>query len=124
MISLLEHALANIAADPYRLIASNKAHARILWDCSWSADSSMFATGSRDKTIKIWAKKDATNSASWAAVATIKLPEAVTAVEFAPIVGNKSNILAAGLEDGRIFLFESIVGAPEVWSPLGEIKRE
>lgn len=123
MISL-EHALANIAADPYRLIASNKAHARILWDCSWSADSSMFATGSRDKTIKIWAKKDATNSASWAAVATIKLPEAVTAVEFAPIVGNKSNILAAGLEDGRIFLFESIVGAPEVWSPLGEIKRE
>ncbi|KAF9303405.1 Elongator subunit elp2 [Mortierella antarctica] len=122
--SLFEKVEDPNAADPYRLIASNKAHARILWDCSWSADDSMFATGSRDKTIKIWSKKDATNSASWTTVATIKLPEAVTAVEFAPIVGNKSNVLAAGLEDGRIFLFESIVGAAETWSPLGEIKRE
>ncbi|KAG0342500.1 Elongator subunit elp2 [Podila horticola] len=122
--SLFERVEDPNAADPYRLIASNKAHARILWDCSWSADDSMFATGSRDKTIKIWAKKDVENSSSWATVATIKLPEAVTAVEFAPIIGNKSNVLAAGLEDGRIFLFESIVGAPETWSPLGEIKRE
>ncbi|KAF9319376.1 Elongator subunit elp2 [Podila horticola] len=121
---LFGHGYELMSTDPYRLIASNKAHARILWDCSWSADDSMFATGSRDKMIKIWAKKDVENSSSWATVATIKLPEAVTAVEFAPIIGNKSNVLAAGLEDGRIFLFESIVGAPETWSPLGEIKRE
>ncbi|KAF9419312.1 Elongator subunit elp2 [Podila epigama] len=112
------------AADPFKLIASNKAHARILWDCSWSADDSMFATGSRDKTIKIWAKKDAADSASWTSIATIKLPEAVTAVEFSPLVSNTRHILAAGLEDGRIFLFESNVDSPETWKPLGEIKRE
>ncbi|KAG0347830.1 Elongator subunit elp2 [Podila humilis] len=123
--SLFEKVEDPNAADPYRLIASNKAHARILWDCSWSADDSMFATGSRDKTVKIWAKKDPANSASWATVASVKLPEAVTAVEFAPIVsGGNKNVLAAGLEDGRVFLFENTVGVPETWSPLGEIERK
>jgi elongator complex protein 2 len=32
-------------------IAKNKAHSRIIWDCSWSHDDKLFATGSRDKTV-------------------------------------------------------------------------
>ncbi|KAG0002245.1 hypothetical protein BGZ80_006002, partial [Entomortierella chlamydospora] len=79
----------------------------------------MFATGSRDKTIKIWAVPGCKN------VATIKLPEAVTAVEFAPQVPGHDgeHVLAAGLEDGRIFLFKCLLDKPEEWVPLGEIKR-
>ncbi|KAF8934778.1 Elongator subunit elp2 [Dissophora ornata] len=122
--SLFERVEDPNAADPYKLVVSNKAHARILWDCSWSHDDSLFATGSRDKTIKVWA------ATSWStSVATIKLPEAVTAVEFAPQVPGreekaKEHILAAGLEDGRIFLFRCLAESPQEWTPLGEIKRE
>ncbi|KAF9192097.1 Elongator subunit elp2 [Haplosporangium sp. Z 11] len=122
--SLFERVEDPNAADPYRLVASNKAHARILWDCSWSSDDSMFATGSRDKTIKVWSNNN--EKQAWTAIATIKLPEAVTAVEFSPIVGQekKSHILAAGLEDGRIFLFTCLAEQPETWTPLGEIQRK
>ncbi|KAF9161161.1 Elongator subunit elp2 [Actinomortierella ambigua] len=124
--SLYERVEGQEETNPYKLVASNKAHARILWDCSWSSDDSMFATASRDKTVKIWVKKDP----SWAAVATLKLPEAVTAVAFAPMVetedeGNQSrlHLLAAGLEDGRMFVFSSEAGAPETWTPVCEVPR-
>ena len=30
---------------------AEKAHARIVWDCSWAADGACFATASRDKTV-------------------------------------------------------------------------
>ncbi|KAF9432182.1 Elongator subunit elp2 [Entomortierella beljakovae] len=108
------------AANPYKLVASNKAHARILWDCTWSYDDTMFATGSRDKTVKIWSIPTCKN------IATIKLPEAVTAVDFSPsIPGHEGDhVLAVGLEDGRIFLFKSNTSSIETWTPLGEIKRE
>ena len=36
---------------PYKLVTKNKAHARIIWDCSWSHDDLLFATGSRDKSV-------------------------------------------------------------------------
>ncbi|KAF9278599.1 Elongator subunit elp2 [Mortierella alpina] len=120
--SLFERVEDPNAEDPYKLVASNKAHARILWDCSWSHDDTMFATGSRDKTIKIWSQRNG----AWAAIATLKLPEAVTAVEFAPQVPGREgeHVLAAGLEDGRVFLFKALSEQPEMWAPLGEIKRE
>jgi WD40 repeat protein len=40
-----------IGTTPYKLVAKNKAHSRIIWDCSWSHDDKLFATGSRDKTV-------------------------------------------------------------------------
>ncbi|KAG0273987.1 hypothetical protein BGZ95_010210 [Linnemannia exigua] len=91
----------------------------------------MFATASRDKTIKIWKSASPTSQAGspWSAIATIKLPEAVTAVEFAPALEGregreKEHVLAAGLEDGRVFLFRCDAEKPEVWAPLGEVSRE
>jgi elongator complex protein 2 len=68
---------------PYKLVAKNKAHARIIWDCSWSHDDAFFVTGSRDKTVKIWTHTQEDNN--WVCVATVKCTEAVTAVDFAPI---------------------------------------
>lgn len=113
------------AVDPYKLVASNKSHARILWDCSWAHDDSLFATGSRDKTVKIWSA-----ATSWTSIATIKLPEAVTSVELAPLiplaVGEDSHrhVLAVGLEDGRIFVYKCLASKPEEWTLVGEIPRE
>ncbi|KAG0367962.1 Elongator subunit elp2 [Gamsiella multidivaricata] len=106
-----------------RVNVSNKAHARILWDCSWSHDDTLFATGSRDKTVKIW------KTSIWTNMTTIKLPEAVTAVEFAPSMPGreetqKEHVLAVGLEDGRIFLFRCLAEKPEEWTLLREIARE
>ncbi|KAI9497334.1 WD40-repeat-containing domain protein [Zychaea mexicana] len=85
---------------PYQLVAKNKAHARIIWDCSWSHDDTMFATGSRDKSIKIWTQQGET----WGCVATIKCVEAVTAIEFAPAQVDGQYLLAVGLEDGQLQL--------------------
>lgn len=67
---------------PYKLVAKNKAHARIIWDCSWSHDDKLFVTGSRDKTVKIWIQPDEAVP-NWTCVHTIKCEEAVTAVDFA-----------------------------------------
>ena len=32
-------------------VASDKSHARIIWDCAWAAEGDLFATASRDKTV-------------------------------------------------------------------------
>ncbi|RUS29085.1 WD40-repeat-containing domain protein [Jimgerdemannia flammicorona] len=82
--SLFERVLGD-DANPYKLVAQNKSHARIIWDCSWSHDGKLFATGSRDKTVKIWSQTGETSSA-WSCLATIKLSEAVTAVDLAPFL--------------------------------------
>ncbi|RGB42359.1 quinon protein alcohol dehydrogenase-like superfamily [Rhizophagus diaphanus] len=82
---------------PYKFITKNKAHSRIIWDCSWSHDDKLFATGSRDKT----------EQTQWDCKSTIKFQEAVTAIDFAPIFINQRYLLAIGLENGKIFIYQS-----------------
>ena len=36
----------------YEPVAMDKSHARIIWDCAWAPDGSVFATASRDKTVE------------------------------------------------------------------------
>lgn len=46
---------AGDSAPIYELVQSiPKAHDRIIWDLGWSWDEVYFASGSRDKTVKIW----------------------------------------------------------------------
>ncbi|KAI8390089.1 WD40-repeat-containing domain protein [Blakeslea trispora] len=102
---------------PYRLVAKNKAHARIIWDCSWSHDDKLFVTGSRDKTLKVWSKQDD----KWDCVATIKCEEAITAVDFAPVLVNDRYVVAVGLENGQIQLLTSVeqqINQWETWQCL------
>ncbi|KAI7885696.1 WD40 repeat-like protein [Lichtheimia hyalospora FSU 10163] len=100
------------ADAPYQLAFKNKAHARIIWDCSWTHDDRMFATGSRDKTVKIWAQADG----EWKNVATIKFEEAITAVEFAPALMDGRYLLAVGLENGQIKLIAASVQDITQWA--------
>ncbi|KAI8585118.1 quinon protein alcohol dehydrogenase-like superfamily [Geranomyces variabilis] len=74
----------------YELYTSNpKAHARIIWDGAWTHDGHIFATGSRDKTIKFWTF-EATGGVS-KNVLTMKFDESVTALDFAPELIHKRN---------------------------------
>jgi WD40 repeat protein len=38
--------------EGYVPVASNNSHARIIWDCSWAAEGDVFATASRDKSVR------------------------------------------------------------------------
>jgi WD40 repeat protein len=41
---------------PFRFLGRvMKAHARIIWACSWTPDGLRFATGARDSSVKVWA---------------------------------------------------------------------
>ncbi|KAI0269264.1 WD40 repeat-like protein [Gloeopeniophorella convolvens] len=91
----------------YVPIAADKSHARIIWDGAWAPDGSVFATASRDKTVKIW-KSTNEDSAKWTAVATLKLPEAATAVAFAPLAETSAQTLAIGLETGDVLFYTSV----------------
>ncbi|KAI8887665.1 WD40 repeat-like protein [Backusella circina FSU 941] len=99
---------------PYKLVAKNKAHARIIWDCSWSHDDRFFITGSRDKTVKIWSHTP--DNKNWTCVATIKCTEAVTAVDFAPALVDDKYVVALGLENGHIQLLSSVDNEANEWT--------
>jgi len=78
-----------------------KAHERIIWGCCWSLDDKIFATGSRDKTVKIWYRSE---KELWETKNTITFTSGITAVAFAPI--NGYYLLAVGTEDGEIYLYD------------------
>lgn len=40
-------------SDGFTAVAADKSHARIIWDCSWAHEGDVFATASRDKTVRI-----------------------------------------------------------------------
>ncbi|ORY39773.1 WD40 repeat-like protein [Neocallimastix californiae] len=87
--------------EPYKLVGHNsKAHARIIWDCSWTPDNKYFATASRDKTLKIWKIGEEEPVNKWI-VSTLKLKESITAVQFLDINASYY-VLALGLESGKI----------------------
>ena len=63
-----------------------KAHERIVWGVAWAHDDAFFATASRDKSVKVWARPAAADSAgAWRLHSTLaKLPDSATAVAWAP----------------------------------------
>ncbi|KAI0824601.1 WD40 repeat-like protein [Trametes gibbosa] len=95
--------------DRYVPLAANRSHGRIIWDCAWAPDGAVFATASRDKTH--------VESKAWAAVATIQMKSAATAVAFAPVASDsRSRTVAIGLESGEILLYAAPRDDPSQWS--------
>jgi len=114
---------ASVGAGAFVGSTKLKAHARIIWSCSWAPvrGAHYFATGSRDKSVKCFRV-----DAQGAPVEDACLPvfgAAVTAVAFAPMAPQRGDrlfpeaaelaaaaprlTLAVGLEDGTIELWQS-----------------
>ncbi|KAI0157550.1 elongator complex protein [Xylariaceae sp. FL1272] len=88
----------------YKLLQSNtKAHSRMILDTAWAPSTSglVFATGGRDKQVKIWRKES--SESQIACVQTIAETHPVTAVDFKPHANKDGNyVLAVGNEAGKI----------------------
>ena len=50
---------------PYALLATVKAHRRVIWSCSWSTDGTLFATGTVAVLLWQWSSCGVPASASW-----------------------------------------------------------
>jgi len=101
--------------EPFR---ADKSHTRIIWDCAWANENDLFATASRDKTVKLWGLADViANEKKQTPVLTIKTKEAATAVAFAPF-NNSRRLLAVGLESGEIQVYLNRKDQSHLWSQI------
>ncbi|EMD41027.1 hypothetical protein CERSUDRAFT_44275 [Gelatoporia subvermispora B] len=100
--------------DGFAPVAADKSHGRIIWDCAWAHEGDVFATASRDKTVKIWHPVAAGDLSRWSAIQTIKTSEAATAVSFAP--SDERGRLAVGLESGEIIIYSTAQAELSGWS--------
>jgi hypothetical protein len=41
-----------LVGEGYVPVAADKSHSRIIWDCAWAQEGDVFATASRDKTVR------------------------------------------------------------------------
>ena len=95
-----------------QIVFKSKAHERIIWSGSWSLNDIYFATGSRDKLVKIWQQGNTLNN-DWNLVTTItsEIDKGVTAVAWGPLLQISPNqiqyTLAIGFEDGCIAIYTS-----------------
>lgn len=88
----------------YQLVAKQEAHKRIIWSCSWNPFGHEFATGSRDKTVKIWAVETETSVKLLLTLPPFK--SSVTALSWLGIDSHSNRgLLAVGMENGLIELW-------------------
>lgn len=82
-------------------MARQEAHKRIIWACSWNPFCHQFATGSRDKTVKIWEVVD-----GHSVKLLLTLPpfsSSVTALSWTGLNRQDNRgLLAVGMESGLI----------------------
>ncbi|CAL0316407.1 unnamed protein product [Lupinus luteus] len=88
----------------YSLLARQEGHKRIIWSCSWNPHGHEFATGSRDKIVKIWAVEKGSSVRQ-----LMTLPQfasSVTALSWAGLCDWRNDgLLAIGMENGQIELW-------------------
>lgn len=90
----------------YKLLQSNlKGHSRMILDAAWApSDRPLFATAGRDKQVRIWSAKKASESdkLEFSQSVALSCSGPVTAVDFFPADVNGSFVLAVGTEAGKI----------------------
>ncbi|ODV78980.1 WD40 repeat-like protein [Suhomyces tanzawaensis NRRL Y-17324] len=117
-----QFSLWSVNDKTFELVQLNtKAHARIIWDCSWAPAQlgHVFVTGSRDKLIKLWR----VNQDSVDLVASTKLADPVTSISClnSPVSGKL--VVAVGTEAGDINLFSADLETSELQLVL-EVSKE
>ncbi|KAD0403724.1 hypothetical protein E3N88_44330 [Mikania micrantha] len=101
----------------YQLITRQEAHKRIVWACSWNPLGHQFASGSRDKTVKIWGvQKEEPYVLQLMTLPTFKA--SVTALSWTRSHHQNDGILAIGMETGLIELWGLSLGKYEQYSSL------
>ncbi|RPB00114.1 WD40 repeat-like protein [Choiromyces venosus 120613-1] len=83
-----------------------KGHTRVIWDGKWAPVEDVFATASRDKSVKLWQREDS----GWVSKATLKFEAPITALDFLGEVIDGKCWLAIGLEDGGLYVYCVKVG--------------
>ncbi|KAI0523220.1 hypothetical protein KFK09_005614 [Dendrobium nobile] len=90
----------------HRLITKQEAHKRIIWACSWNPFCHQFATGSRDKTVKIWGVDNSTSSSVKQIASLPNFKDSVTALSWlGRDRSSNTGILAVGMDEGLIELW-------------------
>jgi len=85
----------------YELVQLEKeTHGRIIWGCSWSKDSKIFFTGSRDNFLKIWKKNIVDSKFKEAYVHEFN--EAITSVNLIEEKFFDNYVAFIGFESGEI----------------------
>lgn len=79
-----------------------KGHARMILDGKWAPMEDIFATGGRDKMVRVWCRREG----GWECTATLKFEVPVTAVDFYGTVMGGKCVLAVGLEDGGLEVYK------------------
>ncbi|KAH6763057.1 elongator protein 2 [Perilla frutescens var. hirtella] len=88
----------------HELIVRQEAHKRIIWACSWNPFGHEFATGSRDKTVKIWQLENGSSVKLLTSLPTFQ--SSVTALSWLGVKGQRSRgLLAVGMESGLVELW-------------------
>ncbi|GKU90268.1 hypothetical protein SLEP1_g4277 [Rubroshorea leprosula] len=88
----------------FNLLARQEAHKRIIWACSWNPFGHEFATGSRDKTVKIWVVE---KEFSVKQIQTLpQFNSSITALSWIGLDCQQNHgLLAVGMENGLIELW-------------------
>lgn len=109
--------------------SSDKAHSRIIWDSDWapSGFGSVFLTGSRDKSIKVW--RFNSSKETFECENLIKLDEPVTAISVFDEIVHDRILVAVGTAEGSIHIFtyssafELVQKVEDNVTPGGRISR-
>eukprot|EP00850_Spirogloea_muscicola_P014434 SM000103S09526 [mRNA] locus=s103:437592:442532:- [translate_table: standard] len=117
---------ANMDDSPYVLLDQVAAHKRIVWTGSWAPSSYIFATGSRDKLVKVWVI--ATSEDGSPVIRHLMTPpvfrSSVTAAAWSPSrLSDGSLVLAVGTEEGSIEVWKMIVGEQNREGPTSTASR-
>lgn len=95
------------AQPPYKLVSRVEAHKRIIWACSWSPCDRFFATGSRDKSVKLWVVEDCGGACTVTKAGNLpQFKSSVTALSWAPETFCGEYLLATGTEEGLLQLWK------------------
>ncbi|UZJ54920.1 hypothetical protein CBS101457_004240 [Exobasidium rhododendri] len=89
----------------FRLVEAREAHSRIIYDVAWSLSSSLFATASRDNTVKVWtiSRNRESGDDTIQLRSTLHFNEPITAVAF-----TRKDRLAVGSERGNAFIYDLV----------------
>lgn len=113
-----------IGETTYRLVAKHEAHKRIVWACSWNPFGNQFATGSRDKTVKVWAVEGGSSVKQLGILPPFR--DSVTALAWLGIDRSRNaGTLAVGMDNGLLELWSvsggQITGGDSELSPLSAV---